>query len=179
MYYFFEQLLLAFAEILGSLFSQPSIWWLLAPLIFFWLVLEFYFGTYKTEQLGWNTALGNGMSLVWVSVDSMRFLWENPPVNFLFRFLIILSFLFYGSFIIYISFAHKFSSKLTYILASPSPIYFFSCVVVLWGHGILKLTWWVFIDLMISYCLLLFFVWLLRKFLPGAKKSGSLDKSVV
>ncbi len=172
MVYFLDQMWLALGEIAAAPFKQASVWWFLAPIILFWIILEVYFGKHKSEELGWNTALGNGMSLVWVNIESMRFLWFYKPDLFWLRFVVIFTILVYGSFIIYVSFTHKLSSKATYRLAAPSPIYYFSFISVLWGHGVLILTGWVLLDLLILYPIVLLIVFLLRKFMPGAPDDG-------
>lgn len=169
MYYFLEQMWLAFKDIAAAPFQQLSVWWFLTPIIIFWIILEVYFGKHKSEELGWNTALSNGMALVWVNIESMRFLWQNHPEPFWLRFVIVSTILCYGFFIIFISFTHKLSSKTTYALASPNPIYYFSYISVLWGHGVLTLTWWVFLDLIIIYPIILLFFAIIKKILPRAK----------
>lgn len=176
MVYFLDQMWIAMGDIALAPFKQASVWWFLTPIIFFWIILEVYFGKHKSEQLGWNTALGNGMSLVWVNIESMRFLWYYKPEFFWLKFAIIMVILCYGSFVIYVSFTHKLSSKTAYTIASPSPIYYFSYISVLWGHGVLTLTWWVILDLIVIYPIILFVLFLLRKFMPGAP--GDEDKGL-
>ena len=66
-----------FKEIFSSPFKDITVFWLLAPIILFWLILEIYFGTHKEEKLGWNTALGNGLSIFWVVVISLKSIFEN------------------------------------------------------------------------------------------------------
>ena len=165
-----DEAIKALNEIGYSFVKDFSLWWYLAPVILLWIALEIYFGKYKKEQLGWNTSLGNAVTLTWISVESMRFLFDTQPDNFWFRFGIITAIIFYALLIIYFSFSHKISAKATYILASPNATYFLCMVTILWGHGALKLTEWVLLNLVILYLILLVLFALIRKIMPEAKK---------
>lgn len=169
MHWFLQGMVDALWEIVKSPFKDLSIWWFLAPLIILWIGLEVYFGRYKSETLGWNTALANGISLVWINIESMRFLFSNHPEPFLLRFIAVSVILIYGAFIIYVAFNHKLSGRFAYTLAAPTPIYFLSAISILWGHGKLILTWFVVLDLILLYPFLLGFFALLRKILPEGK----------
>lgn len=50
--------------------------WMLLPLLATAILLEFYFGRYKEEKLGWNTAFGNALVLIFVSIDLFRQTYE-------------------------------------------------------------------------------------------------------
>ena len=165
-----DEMIKALNEIGYSFTKDVSLWWYLAPVILLWLALEIYFGKYKKEQLGWNTSLGNAVTLTWISVESMRFLFDTQPSNFWLRFSLIIAVLLYAILIIYFSFSHKISPKATYTLASPNATYFLCMVTILWGHGVLVLTPWVLLDLFILYILLLIFFWIVKKVMPEAKK---------
>lgn len=164
---------IAFKKIAASPFTDLSIWWFLAPVIVLWMILVVYFGEHKSEELGWNTALGNGISLTWINIESMRYLFSIKPDPFWTRFLIILGVMSYGFFIIYISFTHKFSSKATYLLASPNTVYYLAGVTILWGHGNLQIDFYVLLDLILIFFV---FVWgiygLFRKYLPDRGSSS-------
>ncbi|MBW2980319.1 hypothetical protein KY360_02790 [Candidatus Woesearchaeota archaeon] len=156
---------------IGASFTQDySLWWYLAPVFLLWTLLELYFGKYKREKLGWNTSLGNGITLTWISVESMRFLFEKQPSNFWFKFGIIMAILLYAMLIVYFAFSHKLSAKVTYTLASPSPVYFLSAVTILWGHGVLIVTWWVLLDLVIIYILLAIIFLIIKKIMPESTR---------
>ena len=176
---FLQAMLDALLEIVKSPFKEISVWWYLTPIIILWFILEIYFGRYKSEQLGWNTALANGISLVWINIESMRFLFSNHPDNFLLRFVPISMILLYGGFVIYVAFTHKFSGKFAYVLAAPTPIYFLSAISVLWGHGELILTWFVILDLILLYPLILGLFSLVKLFLPevAEEEKGKFDVS--
>ncbi|MFO8015555.1 MAG: hypothetical protein R6U32_00475 [Candidatus Woesearchaeota archaeon] len=175
---FYNEMLAGFWHILKAPFVDLSALWLLAPLIIMWAVLELYFDLHKNEELGWNTALGNGISMFWISVNIMRYLFTENMEKFTWPRMVIISLLLlYSFFIAYISFSHKLSPKLTFKLASPTPVYYFSGIVILWAFGALKLSLWIIIDIIIIFGLLLLLVALLRKVLPERGDDEGLEES--
>lgn len=166
-----------FWEIIKAPFLKASTWWILAPIFLLWLTLEFYFGEYKKESLGWNTSLANGISLTWIGLMAMRHLFEIKGTGFWAKFAAIILITIYGLFIAYIAFAHKFTPKLVYTLASPTPIYFMSVVVVLWAFGQLQLRGWIIFDLVIFFGLNLAFFKIIRKLLPTKESTSSTEES--
>ncbi|MBU0667408.1 MAG: hypothetical protein ABIC91_04520 [Nanoarchaeota archaeon] len=168
----------ALKEIGASFVREPSLWWFLTPIILLWVILEIYFGEYKHESLGWNTALGNAISLLWVTIESMRFLFANKSDNFWSNFVIIIVIMFYAFLIIYFVFTHKVSSKVAFALGKPSPICFLSLVTILWGHNVLTVSWWVALDLLILFFLLVLLFAIIRKLLPESQKDVESDSGV-
>jgi len=55
--------------------------WILFPMVLMLLLMEFYFGRYTGEDLGWNTAVGNSMVLVFVSIDLFRQLYGSSGLG--------------------------------------------------------------------------------------------------
>lgn len=162
----------AFIDIFRPAFTDISLFWYLGPILIFWFILEIYFSKYKTEELGWNTALGNGLSVFWVLIISMKFLFDNNMENFEWpKFFALLIIMFYAIFIIINSFSHKLREKVSFLLASPTAIYYLSAVAILWTYGKLKITMWVLIDLIILYGIILLLELILKKLIKG-KESG-------
>lgn len=165
-----------FKEILSAPFKDPGIWWLLTPIILFWLILEVYFGMYKGEKLGWNTALGNGLNLFWIVVISLKALFTRGLELFSIDKLIVVIFIaVYSGFIISVSFTHKLKEKVFFLLASPTIIYYLSGIAVLWIHGLIDISFWVVIDLILFYIIILILEIILRKLIPESSRSAGED----
>lgn len=163
-------LLLGFNQIGASFVKDLSILWFIAPIIIFWVILEIYFDRYKKEELGWNTALGNGLSVFWVSVICLRYLFSENFQNFNWTKLITIAVIFlYGAGIVANSFSHKLKKKISFLIAAPTPVYFLSLFAILWTYDLLPLTLWVIIDLVILYILISLFELLLKKIIRPAK----------
>ena len=123
------EMLSALKEIAKAPFHDTSVLWVLAPVILFWIVLVIYFDEHKKEKLGWNTALGNGISMFWITVGLMRYIFETRSFAFQ-KLMIVILVLAYALFVAVISFAHTFNAKTTYMLASPTPVYYLSSIAV-------------------------------------------------
>ena len=79
---FLQQTWKEFILILKAPSLVPEMWWIITPLFVTFLVMTFYFGVYKREELGWNTALGNTIVLMFVAIDLLRTVYHYtiPPM---------------------------------------------------------------------------------------------------
>ncbi len=170
-----QNLIEAFLHIIKSPFEKAEIWWYLFPILALWFTLELYFGFYKKEAMGWNTALGNSFSLAWVSIEGMRVLFEKTLDLFWLRFSILSLAIVYCIMIIYLVFTHKIKDKYAFIAASPHIIYYLSAVSILWMHGSLVIDFWVLITLVILFFITVLFFIIIKKILPQKAESGSDD----
>ena len=165
-----------FKEIFSAPFRDSSIWWVLTPIILFWLVLEVYFGMYKGEKLGWNTALGNGLNLFWVVVISLKALFtKNLELFSIDKLIVVIVIAVYSGFIISVSFTHKLKENIFFLFASPTTIYYLSGITILWIHGLINITLWVIIDLIIFYTVIVIFEIIMRKLIPPASKDSGME----
>lgn len=69
-----------FLQIVTAPLHNPQMLWITLPLLITLLLMEFYFGRYTKEELGWNTAVANSLVLVFVSLDLLRQIYgvSNP-----------------------------------------------------------------------------------------------------
>lgn len=165
-----QELLLGLKDIGNAFTHDLSILWLLAPIFIIWIFLEIYFGMFKSEKLGWNNALGNGVTLLWIGVDSMRYIFSAQRVgDFWLRFVVFGIMVLYSMMLIYLSLNRRLGETLTYALGSTTPIYFLSSVAVLWSYGLLKIDRWVFLDFTFIFILLLVVFYIFRRFIPQSQ----------
>jgi len=173
---FLTEILGGFSEIWKVFAKGTSIWWLLAPLILFWFALEIYFGKYKKEKLGWNTALGNALSIFWLIIVSVMKMFEIGLKEYnLASLFFLLAICIYTLFIIIFTFAHKLKEDFDYLIASPTPIYFLSMVAVLISHGPLIINRIIIIDLVILFIFVLLFGTILKHITPESTKDEISD----
>ncbi len=167
--YIYANILAGFQHIFTAPSRDLSILWLLTPIILFWVLLEIYFGRFKKERLGWNSAMGNGLSIFWIVVISLRIIFADKPGFFTIGKLIFMIIIgIYAISIIYISFNHKIRKKIPFIIASPTVVYYLSAVAILWINNLIEMDRWVIIDLVILYILILLFEAILKKLIPEA-----------
>jgi len=123
--------------LLKAPFFIPEMWWIISPLIVTFLVMTLYFGMYRREELGWNSALGNIIVLLFVSIDLLRtiFQYTTPPsinnysthqVLTTIIFIIILEVVL----LFYFAFTHKVPKKFMFFIASPLCINIQAYVIV-------------------------------------------------
>ena|SRR3989344_3598472 len=166
----YDNMLIGLKEIGDAFTFDLSILWILAPIFIIWIFLEIYFGMYKSEKLGWNNVLGNGVTLLWIGVDSMRYIFSAARIgDFWPRFVIFGIMISYAILLIYISFTRKFGERLTYSLGSTTPIYFLSSVAILWSYGQLQIDRWVFLDFSAIFVFLLIVFYIFRKLVPRSR----------
>jgi len=169
-----ENILTGFKEIFSAPLRDLSIFWLLIPIILFWIIMEVYFGRYKEEKLGWNSALGYGLSMFWIVIISFKTLFENNFDLFsIDKLLFVIAVAAYSVFIIFISFTHRLKEKIFFLFTSPTLVYFLFGIAVLLVNDLLDITLWVIIDLVILYILILIFETILKKLIPAAPSSVS------
>ena len=83
--YLDQELLPRFAKIIVTPWLNKELLWMVIPLILIIFFVQAYFGRNRTEELGWNTAFGNAISLFWISVILTRFVIESTPIEQLFQ----------------------------------------------------------------------------------------------
>ena len=70
-----------FLELLLAPIKYTNTLWMVIPVLVALFMMELYFGRYKAEELGWNTAFGNSLVLIFVSIDLVRFLYNQEGLN--------------------------------------------------------------------------------------------------
>ena len=170
-------ILTGFKEIFSAPLRDLSILWLLTPIILFWIIMEIYFARYKEEKLGWNSALGYGLSMFWIVVISFKTLFENNFELFsIDKLLFVIAVAAYSIFIIFVSFTHRLKEKIFFLFTSPTLVYFLFGIALLLVNDLLNLTFWVIIDLIIFYILIVIFEFIIKKLIPAAPDSGMSGK---
>ena len=78
--YFSQGVFPRLEDIVDTPLTNPEILWTILPLLGIAFFIELYFGRYKTEELGWNTAFGNTISLLWITTALFRFMYETHGI---------------------------------------------------------------------------------------------------
>jgi hypothetical protein len=66
-----------FLELVMAPLNNQDMIWIAAPLLAATLFMTLYFGRYKKEELGWNTAFGNTMVFLFVAINLIREMYEQ------------------------------------------------------------------------------------------------------
>lgn len=146
-----------FIELATAPYYFRDMIWILAPLLVSLLLMEFYFDRYKAEQLGWNTAFGNSLVLIFVSLDILRFLYNNNMFEYAnLSNALAISVVFVGFALTLLTFFHIIPKELAFGLSSRLPINMISylTIVIIYAHitidiytGIAALIFAIFISI--------------------------------
>lgn len=68
-----------FLQLVAAPFQHPQMVYILTPMLITLVLMEFYFGRYKDEELGWNTAVGHALVLIFVGIDLLKTVYPGVP----------------------------------------------------------------------------------------------------
>ena len=69
-------------ELVFAPLNQQDMLWTAIPLLIATLFMTLYFGRYKKEELGWNTAFGNTMVFLFVAISIIRKMYDQGGGSF-------------------------------------------------------------------------------------------------
>ncbi len=129
-----------FVDLVIAPAHYPEMIWIILPLVFTLIVMEFYFSRYRNEDLGWNTAVGNGVVLMFVCIDLLRQIYNDnfydllqitsisdAPLTTILAGVIGL----WGLTLMFFDFFHLLPKKLAFIISSVLPVNLISYVGIL------------------------------------------------
>ena len=130
---FMPNVLARLLELLTAPVQNPDMIWMVTPLVVTVLLMTFYFGKYGTEDIGWNTAVGNSLVLLFVSVDLLRQIYNglgNSVVGasimnyemYPIKTALSLVILFIALILLFLNFLHAIPKGISFFLSSPLPI---------------------------------------------------------
>jgi len=130
------EILTRIKDILISPWNDPSMLWEVLPLIATILILEIYFGKYKNEELGWNSALSNSLILIYIGTNLLHYLYlenlfdiaESKTITAILVVVI-------GIFIAVMDFYHVLPRKLSFGISSTLPINYLAFLAIIFVHG--------------------------------------------
>jgi hypothetical protein len=112
-------------DLLLAPFRYPDMIWIVIPLLIIIVLMTLYFARYKEEELGWNTALGNSLILIFVSINLLQHIYfrnGTGPENF-FTYpgpSILAGLLFLeGILLLFVNFSHGLPKSIAYFFSSP------------------------------------------------------------
>lgn len=118
-----------FRFLLAAPAREPELLWITVPLALITLLMTFYFGRYVREKMGWNTALGNSVALIFVGIDLLRRLYHSgEPASFSQLWahpilaLIVVAVMLEGVLLASAAFKHALPEKLLYFFTAPLPV---------------------------------------------------------
>lgn len=171
-------------QIILAPIEYPEMIWILTPMAVTLLLMTLYFGRYKREELGWNTAVGNSLVLLFVSLDLLQKAYpEANPLRALLVFLRTMSdsgfatevlpgivagmILLYSLFLLTADFHHWLPKKLAFFISSSLPINILAYFGIIFVYGATAgspppLDWYTFFAFFTLFAALYYFLSLIQ-----------------
>lgn len=110
-------------EIIQVPFSNPELIPSIIPLAIGFILIELYFGRYKNEEMGWNSAVGNTTLLISTSLMLFYSMFMGNSFTNI-KILVATTILGIGTLILILDFFHIASAQVAFAISSPFVIYF-------------------------------------------------------
>jgi len=158
-----------FVEIVYAPFNHPEMLWIATPLILMLFLTEIYFSRYKLEELGWNSAYGNSLVLLFVSVDLFRYLYNNNLLDTItIKTALAITVALMAAFLILINFIHLLPEDMAYGLSSKLPMNFIAYMAIIFVYSPILPDLAAIIASLIFLVLMALLIILLRSVIPTA-----------
>ena len=150
-------------EIIHSPLQIKEMLFILAPLIVVLFVIELYFGRYKYEKLGWNTAVGNSLALVFVGMNLLNYLYTNGEVfginpKTLLAFIVCIEALF----LLFVNFFHIFPREAAFGISSPLILNFIGIASIIMVYSEIPFDYTTLIAFIILFLILVIVISLIK-----------------
>jgi hypothetical protein len=161
-------------EIVLSPIHTLEMLWLLIPLLLTLFLMELYFGRYKDEELGWNTAFGNVIILLFVAAYLANHIYTNELYFNSTKVTVAATVVLAGIILMIIDFYHLLPKKIAFQISSKLPINFlaFSAIILVYTNiPIDYITLYAFIGILLGLSIFIGLIHVLsphvrEKFLP-------------
>lgn len=141
------------------------------------ILIHVYFGRYRDEELGWNSAFGNSISLLWVSIILFKFLLDKYSLQELYfgnqygKFLLISLLALWVLILFVFNFFHVLPKKLAFIVSSASSVYILAYIVISLIVGDFSLNKEIVFSSLLLFVILLGIIQIINYLIPAAKET--------
>lgn len=142
-------------DLASAPFHHQEMLWILFPLFFTLIVLEFYFDRHGDEELGWGAAIANSLILVFIGIDLLKHSFHYATPWVVLKEIVLATFtdailplepqvliliLFLGALgmaVTLINYYHLLPRKMAFIISSHPPINFLAyfAIVIVYSTG--------------------------------------------
>lgn len=175
--YFTQLVFPAFFEIISSPFSKPEMLWTIFPLIFSLLFMEIYFGRWRNEKLGWNSAFANSVILLFVSINLLHVLWTEYsslsliPFSVLTKFILVFLIITQAVLLMIVVYLHAFPKNLSFLIASPLTINLVAFLAIILIYANIPFNFPTLISSIMVYLLLLLVFTGIKDLIPPSSEA--------
>tara|TARA_Y100000310_G_scaffold342624_1_gene446634 strand:- start:2815 stop:3351 length:537 start_codon:yes stop_codon:yes gene_type:complete len=156
-----------FVEILLAPINYTEMLWIATPLIMVLFLTEIYFSRYKFEELGWNSAYGNVLVLLFVSIDLFRYLYNNDLLETVtVKTALAIAVSLMAFLLILINFFHLLPQETAYGMSSKLPINFIAYLSIIFVYSPIKVDISAFIASMTLLVIFSIIIMAIRSTIP-------------
>jgi len=200
--YFSEQVYPIFMKILTSPFKVPEMLWIAIPLIVVLLFMQIYFGRWRNEKLGWASAFGNWITLLFVGVNLFKemmvkyaLLPAGPPtvvyilpaiplgerfipLTVLYKFMLVFVLLAMSILFMVVLFMHAIPKRASFLISSPISVYTFAFIMIALVYSDIPLVTSTLIAALMVYILVILLFKMIKFLVPpsGEARKYLLEK---
>lgn len=156
-------------ELLEAPAVNPSMVWIIIPLIVTLVLMTFYFGKWTRDELGWNTAVGNSIVLLFVAIDLFRYVfnlstpgsiinYELHPISTIICIVVAVE----AVTLMLTSFFKALPKSVTFFLCAPLPVNLQAYLAISIVYTNITLDWFTLLAAIVMFIVLYFFVKLLQ-----------------
>lgn len=121
-----------FIDLVTAPINFPDMLWILTPLFLTTIFIELYFARYKFEELGWNSAYGNVLILIFVAIDLFRYLAVHNELTYISaRNMLVITLTLFGIVMTVANFLHFWSKEVAFGISGKLPVNFIAFMAVL------------------------------------------------
>ncbi len=168
-----------FLEMVRVPLDQKEVIWALAPLVITLLLIQMYFGRHRHEELGWESAYGNSIVLIFVTVDLMRHIISRYGYE---AILVVGGEAFYKSVIVggvllvaislfFIDFFHSISKRISFFLSSTLVIVFFAFLATISVYSHIPFDRHTAVTVVLLFVVLYLFFKIFRSIVPPSPEA--------
>jgi len=162
---FFER----FVELLIAPYTNSEMLWIVIPLLLSMFFVTIYFGRYRYEELGWNSAFSNSLILIFVSINLVHKLYREGILGYLdFKNLLVLAVIFESVALLMISFFHLLPRNVAFNLYQNVPINVVAYAVVVLVYSDIKIDIVTIICTFLLIIILTLVLSLIKRLIPRA-----------
>ena len=156
---FLAEIFLRFTEFFVAPIRDPLMFWELGPQLLALFITELYFNRYRSERLGWNSAMSNSLVLIFVGSNLLHFLFLEEVINFAeARTLVPLGLIFLGLLLFFMNYFHRWPDYIAFGLSSALVIHTFALASIVIVHLGLYFDWYsIFAMILLLLCFFVFF----------------------
>ncbi|MBU2590124.1 MAG: hypothetical protein KKA65_00045 [Nanoarchaeota archaeon] len=113
-----EQVFERVFEIIKAPINKPEMLWIIVPVAISMFLMTYYFGKYKQEELGWNTAFGNSIVMLFACLDLLRYLYNSQTLALNVQTILVVAVLLEGIILMLLNFLHALPKSFAFGISS-------------------------------------------------------------